>query len=358
LGATVLLLVAAVVLLKRCGIDIVRIEESSMWPVLVGGQDRVLINRMSEAPERFEIWVYGGIQGSRHFVKRVLARPGEHVNLLGGDLWIGTERGALHRAKRSPALVESMWAPVYPEGRRSRDDFVVLGESAEVTFDNDSIVWGPLSRPVSMTLGKDGLGIRDDAMTSSYTWQTGERAVSDVRICFCLEELESSAAFSLTHGLAGPEEARTLRFQDGMLSLLVGSRRVDLGACAVPANLTVETLDGVFRVFVQRGGSERVLLLAEDRDTVRFAGRSDIVLSMSGGSGRIRSLEVLRDVHYFWPPALEGVGPYHVDRGFFMAGDNGAVSADSRQHGPIPADALLGKVVLRVAPFRRWGKLP
>ena len=105
IGGAVLFLVVAVMVLKRCAIDIIRVEESSMWPVLVGGQDRVLMNRMADKPQRFEVWVYDDKEGRRRLVKRVLGFEGEHINLLGGDVWIGTERGKLLRARRSVVVV-------------------------------------------------------------------------------------------------------------------------------------------------------------------------------------------------------------------------------------------------------------
>jgi len=39
--------------------------------------------------------------------------------------------------------------------------------------------------------------------------------------------------------------------------------------------------------------------------------------------------------------------------GFWLLGDNPAASRDSRRFGPVPADRLLGRVILRYWPVRR-----
>ena len=42
---------------------------------------------------------------------------------------------------------------------------------------------------------------------------------------------------------------------------------------------------------------------------------------------------------------------------FAVAGDNRARSTDSREHGPLPAELILGKVWISIWPPKRWGRV-
>ena len=42
----------------------------------------------------------------------------------------------------------------------------------------------------------------------------------------------------------------------------------------------------------------------------------------------------------------------------WLLGDNAAVSVDSRRYGPVPLDALVGRVWLRYFPLERFGLIP
>ena len=63
-------------------------------------------------------------------------------------------------------------------------------------------------------------------------------------------------------------------------------------------------------------------------------------------------------------PYLEGLPPtlglearcWRLGPGeYFVMGDNRAHSTDSREYGPVRAEMLVGRVVLRYWPPRRWG---
>jgi hypothetical protein len=251
-----------------------------------------------------------------------------------------------------------MLVEVFPKGRRGAQDFRIDGDAKSIAFDGTEMAFDPGIGKTVAHLGEDGQGIRDDALDAAGAWRAGDHPVSDVRIRVELKALGVHATFALTHRLAGHEEERSFVIENKTMRLMVGHRSVDLGPCEVPLCVVMETIDGQFRMQAEVLGQELLTLFEGPRDTVRYAGRSELSIAVSGGSALIANLEVHRDVHYFWRPEFEGMGPYYLDRGYFMAGDNGALSSDSRDQGPILGEALLGKVVRRVAPLHRWGKLP
>ena len=59
------------------------------------------------------------------------------------------------------------------------------------------------------------------------------------------------------------------------------------------------------------------------------------------------------------PPTLGlGTRTWRLEPGeYFVMGDNRAHSTDSREYGPVKADMLVGRVVLRYWPPRRWGRV-
>ena len=84
-------------------------------------------------------------------------------------------------------------------------------------------------------------------------------------------------------------------------------------------------------------------------------------MRVDGGSATLRRLDARRDVYYFWPAELEAVlkGAECVRSGtFYLVGDNVPVSEDSRRHGPVRSEDLLGRAVAVVWPLGRIRGLP
>jgi signal peptidase I len=90
--------------------------------------------------------------------------------------------------------------------------------------------------------------------------------------------------------------------------------------------------------------------------------RGHAEVSLSGG---VASVEIDRDVHYTQPRdaqlAIDPAVPYRVPEGcVFMLGDHSAHSHDSRYAdvGPISLQRVIGRVVFRVWPLPRLGRVP
>ncbi|KLU61072.1 signal peptidase IB [Peptococcaceae bacterium CEB3] len=122
------------------------ISSSSMEPTLRSG-DRVLVNRLAYrngAPSRGDIIVFAYPKDpKRTFVKRVIAVPGETVELRGNQVFIDGQ------VLREPYLKPGDYPPYGPE-TVPRGKVLVLGDNRRQS--EDSRAWGLL--PQSAIIGK------------------------------------------------------------------------------------------------------------------------------------------------------------------------------------------------------------
>ena len=83
---------------------------------------------------------------------------------------------------------------------------------------------------------------------------------------------------------------------------------------------------------------------------------ASIEWTIEKGGAAIRPLRLERDMHWsadYAPNEGESLGPEQ----YFMAGDNSSNSSDSRARGPVHASRLVGKAMLIVWPFSRFGRV-
>ena len=89
------------------------------------------------------------------------------------------------------------------------------------------------------------------------------------------------------------------------------------------------------------------------------------IVGVPGDSLRVGGGSVQVNGHALDEPYAHGDTPYEQHRGinrledgeFFVLGDNRAASTDSRDFGPVAANAIVGTAVLRYWPLRRAGRL-
>jgi hypothetical protein len=346
-------------------VDVYPVKEQSMWLCLVGGRDKVCVDRLSATisePKRFEIWVFrhrSPANQNELLVKRLLGLPGEKIDFRGGDVFVGAPGGELERVQRPPELIEAQMIPVPPNPDVGHPLFDV--RNGAYAWEGSTLILTPepgrtLAAAFIAGQGTQPLCIKDDHETSDGKFARGRYAVPDIRVT--LGRLNVSGKLAIVHELGGGEFRK----------VTVGGERVAVsgrteGEESVQAQyvgvgcdrgLRIETIDGVFRVLLPAGEAWKELW-SEPRKTEGQEGFSGLRIEAEGGVSRVAKLEVARDVHYVWgpenPPGPRLIPP---DR-MFLVGDNPEISNDSRdiRFGPVPRSAFVGRVRLVVWPRLR-----
>lgn len=357
LGALVLLLWG----LQRIAWPVLEVRHASMWPALEGGRDRVVVQRGSGRPERFDLVVLRE-DDDRLVVKRAIAFGGEHLDIRAGDLFVGRSRAELTRLERPPELLRQHWLPVFPERGFLRSESGPAVPDLPATWES-----GPTGEARAWLLLRGSRDVHDHHLGSRDGWLAGDAVVPDLAIEWEIRSIEATAVFTLRHLLSEPFAERWVRLGAGSLVLGQGDarsrRNVGIArwdAIETPLRLRMETRDGEFLLRRAVRGGAWETLYAAPRDTAAASRASRVSLEIRGGSVALGSLAVQRDVHYRWavPPEMRSPGPYHVDEGVFLLGDNPPVSRDSRAFGPLPFARIWGRARAVVWPRSRARFLP
>jgi signal peptidase I len=357
-AAVALLVLILVVVLRRSVVDVFRVTESSMWPVLQDGRDLVVVTRVGAAPGRWDLVVAEDPAGAGvPVVKRVLSAGGEHLDFRRGDLWVGPDRLRLERARRPPEVAAAMLVPAYSLVRHGLARLQIQG--GEARSEEGRLVLSARPGPLEVRLlgSEGGDSVTDDHLRDGR-WVAGRTVVPDLRIEAEVAALDVGAIFELAHELA-EGAALQVRIEAGLVAVarIEDGRSAHLAAApaVLPLRLVLETLDGACRVAVGPAAEPPCWVAAAPRDTLALGGTSRVRLRVAGGVAVLAKLDVSRDVSYGWPGDRPVGGAEYVPPGFaFLAGDNPPASEDSRVHGAHRIARLVGRVVL-VWPLRRPG---
>lgn len=353
-----------VVGVRREVIDLFAVREYSMWPTLVGGEDRVWVYKLTSHPRRFEAWVAIDPEapaGRERFVKRVLGLPGEFVDFVRGDVWVGSDRQRLQRAFRPPELLQSMWIPILHgdeavDPGRFRVEGGILQPERGRSFSLRAEV------PTCVAALKGGRRYTSEEIVDDFRtetgWVAGTRAVADVQVGLFIRDVTLGATFRVRHEL-GHQTYRDLEFRAGTLRVLDGSPReaprilAERGGIALPVWVQMTTLDGSFEVKVGSSPAQAARIYEGERRTEEFGSYSRVTLGLDRGAAELAALDVRRDVFYGWPREREQGGPEFVPPGHvFLVGDNAPASDDGRARGATPVARLIGRMV------GRWSSRP
>lgn len=367
------------VLLKYFAIEAYKIPTGSMQPTLMGWSDgrggglfdRVLVDKLSfhaRDPERFEVVVFQfPLDRSKHFVKRLVGMPGDHLRIAGGDLWLEVpgENGELEwRIVRRPQGVqESHWFEVKTKDRwnlgSQPDRWTTVGTGLHASDEANAIFPG------------DEPSVRDNA-EHGYSQSIlnamgrpkragGQNDVGDLRLAATLRaddgcreirlELKegSQTCSAVLPGPAASEGARIeIRSSTGPRATLDQPTRLGSGA---PARVRFWNLDD--RVELEWNGE---VILQMDIAPAR-RGDTGVALATFGGGARFDDLVFERDIFYD-----ADSGPVHSWRvpedHYVVLGDNSVDSADSRAWQRTTVHSMEGEFEGSISGQRRPDKNP
>lgn len=154
----------AVVLVSSVGVR-TNVIGVSMEPSLYNGQE-VLINRFIyklSAPKKDDVVVFlpGGNQNAYYYVKRIVAVPGQRVQIIEGMLYVDgiPEENEVYDKMEDAGIAEN-------ELLLGNDEYFVLGDNRNSSEDSRSGNIGPVNRDTiygkawfHMSGGEDGMGL-------------------------------------------------------------------------------------------------------------------------------------------------------------------------------------------------------
>lgn len=340
------------VMLKYFVVEAYRIPSGSMQPTLMGWNDgrggglfdRVLVDKLSyhmRDPARFEVVVFQfPLDRSKHFIKRLVGMPGDHLRIKGGDLWLELPNadGELNwQILRRPAGVQaSHWFAIDHEGRwnlgANHSQWQVRSRTLETTGAGRTSFPG------------DTQGVKDLAVhgypaeilehMGRPTRAGGQHDVGDLRLAteiqaqpdctyvrLVIEEGGTQHVLELP-GPAAPAQARVLlrSSSNGLSKQLDRDLRLTPDqSCA----LRFWNLDD--RLQVEWNGE----LLLSMEITPAARGLALVHLESVGGGATFGDIQLERDLYYDQDAGLRS--SWHVPEGHYvMLGDNSVDSADSR----------------------------
>jgi signal peptidase I len=370
LEAVVIAIVMALVLRHFC-IEAFKIPTPSMEPTLIGREDngdRILVDKLAylfSSPRRWDVIVFKyPLDITKNYIKRLVGLPGETIELRDGDLFVD---GAIARKPR--AVQDVLWRnwPWYEwteEGASFEREWTPVADAAARVALEDG--WLVISAPDrgEMELGKRIMDTYRDS-NSHHPHPVGDvRIAGTVAPTSGTEEIvlsirEHSAVASLHLAVEGsPTTTRLFHedheiWRDPGLKLAIGS----------PTAISFCNVDDAFVIDID---GEEVLRHEYEGPCQReprlyLGGTNHVRLGVVRGEARFRDISVQRDIHYAFEardtwnrtPGSEvspswGVFPSWTipeDR-FFVLGDNGPHSKDSRYWGKRERVLLDGRKVM------------
>ncbi len=381
-------IVAVIVFVRVQVVTAYHIPTKSMEPTLHGDPrhgDRILVNKLSGTPERFDITVFDGFGTDRkNFVKRCVALPGEKLDLHEGDIWIDG-----HLIRKEGAAYEALLFEVFDRARECARIAGKTGAAAGAEFETSlrarmQELWkfeGDGECGVQEDESAPFAGLRlaappgeESASPPQIAWhelvedtyidpETGDRrsgtwSVADLRLAVSVKPVPGTDArvvLRLTRGDDHTYDA-VVRGDGRGVRLLADGVEVARGddvsiPDGVATTVSFSQVDHVLRLTVD-GSLVLRHDLAEPASPKRYGPASVAMVRVPRGAAWIDPVRLERDVYY----VSEGPDENFVRLGpdqFFMMGDNSSNSSDSRTHGPVHRGRLIGKPLLVVWPPSR-----
>ncbi len=368
--APVLGLIVFVILFIRIQVvSAYHIPSKSMEPTFHGdieNGDRILVLHWLPAPSLFDTIVFDGWRAERkHFVKRCLGTPGHTVRFREGDLWLD---GRIVRKDGSD--LDALLFPLFDLAaeRRVRTDAPSFTSRMETLWHSsggarwtldDSGTFEGWNGETAATLrwDSDPMDKVYDTRTCVYT-EDGRKSVADLRVTWDVTPADDTSRITLRLGRGAQFCDAVLCGPDPGVSLIVdGVRVTSTSKVKLPPGEThrvrFSRVDHVLRLEIDGDLVLRHDLDAPD-DPKRDAPSGSVSALITAGSAKLAPVALERDVYWtsdYGEDADTVLGPDE----FFMAGDNSSNSSDSRSRGPVHRSRLVGRPLLIVWPFSRFG---
>ena len=356
--------------------------------MLVRAGDQILVDKMA-TPNRWDVIVFRYPKDpTTNYVKRLVGLPGERLELVGGDVFIGGRR--VHKA---PGQAEDMWLPLYDSACMPQG---IAADTPRWARAEKRSHWQQSGGGWSFAARGDGeeslrfVGRITDELAYNAVGREGRAETApinagDVKIECRLGAFSGEGRLRLFCEFGGRQtEASFSAAGEVELAAETASVVMDRRANARPASTTARgKLAGPLQagsrlVFAFRDGQAYVgddsgvaaslLVSPEDVETARrdfetrtgpcrigiAAGRCHVVLDKislwKDVYYRNLSEMMVRDTAVAHPAGEFAIGPAEQ----YVMGDNSAMSSDSRFWGCVPCSNVIGIARWRYWPPARW----
>ncbi|MFQ5503331.1 MAG: signal peptidase I [Planctomycetota bacterium] len=355
-------------------LDAYPVPTPSMEPTIEGDPlhgDRVLVDKTYDnrtRPRRFDMIVFWQEKHRKTVVKRVVGLPGEYIQILHGDLYIGKGRDDLAIFEKLPGrdsdLLATYWDSSSKRGFLSSPLRWDLSDAAKIRKDGYLILDGR------------GLGYADlvDAgrskrrawqlrlrgrITNGYLDAAGRSHERGIARDFGVE-LWLRGDGTLWIELEHPERTYMLSYRGSKTRLWKGLEPCNiLGVPPLAADrerhLVFMYMDGNLCLSVDGSDLGKVRARGRILGSSRRWSRNGLALACTGGRLEISRLKVVHDFHYEAQGTYALNEPYCIeDRSYFVLGDNSANSSDSRIFRTVHERFIIGRPLMIASPFRRF----
>lgn len=381
--------------------ELYKIPSASMEPTLIGDEDWAVQNRILVfkfpyrfhfiEPDRWDVIVFKYPEDpSINYIKRLIAFPGEHVQILNGDIFID---GAV--AQKPAHVQQSLRNPVY------RNDFSAVDKKlrwwrapeqgweikngqlvADTAGETSMVMTHQVTNMYFRIPGKDfsyeeyanhmcdSCGFVFEAPPTvleyeiacprcNYVWSAipplstnYHHLVSD--LAFATDLIIDKAQTVVRITQQKDEHKFIYRLQPGKKigfeSLLTNTREIIdfIPEVGTVYNVEVSFFDGVCRLLVD-GDEVFKKDMGFTPQRIVQATQGWFSLGIANGRARFDNFALDRDIFYVTMASWSNV---YVDKeSYYALGDNSANSRDSRYWKFIPKDNLLGKALTVIWPF-------
>lgn len=344
-----------------------RTSDINLDDTAVKAGDRILVHKWPYllgdwlGPRRWDVIVFRDPSNpAQNYIKRLVALPGEVIEIVDGDVYIQRAGSAEFEIARKPAWAQSvLWSIVYSQDYLP--EFTARDPDRWRRLDGDAASgWTGLSRRVLRYNAADDALRRlrfDPLGTNSYfrdeygyNHRVPRTLIGDARVRANVTLAEPGSLIELT--IKRDADRFTLRAAaDGTVELIAeradrarevwGMLRVPALARGGPVQLGLAHLDR--QLIVEVNGARRLLSTdAQYRTSLRILrsfrrlSATGVELAAAGRGVALRNFRIERDVHYAYSPrdtrrAFRGSAFELRDDEYFVLGDNSPSSHDSRE---------------------------